>query len=54
MHLDYEWDKIATEFEKAHNDVDVAGLSSQTMGSIITEDEYKDLVVKHTAHKEIR
>ncbi|MBL8237439.1 MAG: peptidoglycan-binding protein [Bryobacterales bacterium] len=50
VHLDYEWDKIALEFDKTFNDVDVKGLASKAMSAIITNDEYKELVAANTPH----
>jgi len=46
----YDWDKISGEFEKAFNDVDTKGLVTKPIGQVLTEKQYKDLVVANTSH----
>lgn len=46
----YEWDKIATEFGKAFNDVDTKGIVTKKIGQVLTEKQVKDIVTANTAH----
>ncbi|MEK7406565.1 MAG: carboxypeptidase-like regulatory domain-containing protein [Acidobacteriota bacterium] len=47
----YEWDKIATDFEKCFLDVDVKSIQVKKLSDVLTADEYKQIVAKYTKHK---
>lgn len=46
----YEWNLISDEFFKAHLELDTAHIASKRIKEVLTEDQYRDIVVTHTAH----
>jgi hypothetical protein len=49
---DYDWDKIQAEYARNFIDIDIAGISVKKIKEMLTEKEYKDIVVNRTAHKD--
>jgi hypothetical protein len=47
-----DWPGIAAEFEKAFVKVDTSGIATCSITDVLTEDEYRTIVVANTAHKD--